>query len=135
MGDHTDYQEGWCLPMAIDRSVTIAHAPRSDGRVRATSSDLPGSIDLPTDGTADPGSVEPVWGRTVAATLRVLADHGRAAGACDLGVASTVPIGSGLSSSAAFGVACVLACATSPIRERELALLAQQVEHVATGVP
>ena len=135
MGDHTDYQEGRCLPMTIDRSVTIACAARADGRVGATSRDLPGSIDLPADGTTDPRSVDPVWGRTIAAVLRVLADHGRGAAARDLDVASTVPIGSGLSSSAAFGVACVLACATSPIGGRELALLAQQVEHVATGVP
>src|SRR5262245_47170412 len=109
MGDHTDYQEGWCLPMAIDRSVTIARAPRAAGRCRPPSSALPARIEFPADGTADPRDVEPVWGRTVAAALRVLADRGRAAEACDLGVASTVPIGSGLSSSAAFGVACMLA--------------------------
>jgi galactokinase len=135
MGDHTDHQEGWCLPMAIDRSVTIASAARADGRVRAASHDLPGNMDLPADGSADPRNVEPAWGRTVAAALRVLADHGRTAAGRDLDVSSTVPIGSGLSSSAAFGVACVLACATKPIGGRELALFAQDVEHLATGVP
>jgi galactokinase len=135
IGDHTDYQEGWCLPMAIDRSVTVAASARRDGRVRATSRNFPGAVELPADGTLEPQCVEPSWGRIVAATLRVVSRHGFGAAASDLDISSTVPIGSGLSSSAAFGVACVLACATAPVGGAGLARLAQEVEHLATGVP
>ena len=110
IGDHTDYQDGFCLPMAIDRAVVVRFGPRSDGRVVVHSRELPGTSDLPADGSAVPGGVEPAWGRTVAAVLRVLATRGRSGAGVDADVTSTVPLGSGLSSSAAFGVAFALAC-------------------------
>src|ERR1700690_3298211 len=40
IGDHTDYQDGLCLPIAIDRDVLIGFRPRADGRVRVRSLDL-----------------------------------------------------------------------------------------------
>src|SRR6202795_2758335 len=75
IGDHTDYQDGWCLPMAIDRAVTITGTRRADGRVHAVSHDLAGTVDLAADGSVEPASVTPAWGRTVAAVLRVLASR------------------------------------------------------------
>ncbi len=97
--------------MAIDRDVLVGMRPRPDGRVIARSLDLDGTVDVAADGTTDPASVTPAWGRTVAAVLRVLAGAGRAPDGFDAVIASNVPIGSGLSSSAAFGVAFALACA------------------------
>jgi galactokinase len=134
IGDHTDYQGGLCLPMAIDREVVVEHSPRGDGRVVVHSRNLGGRVELPVDGSVDPAGVEPAWGRMVAAVLQVLAAHGRPARDIDAVATSSVPIGSGLSSSAAFAVACLLA-AGEELPGRELALGAQEAEHLASGVP
>ncbi|MFM7224312.1 MAG: galactokinase [Actinomycetota bacterium] len=138
IGDHTDYQDGWCLPMAIDRSVAVSFVPRTDGRVRARSDALSGPVDLPADGSTDIADLAPVWGRTVAAALSVLAEAGRNPVGADLHVRSTVPVGSGLSSSAAFGVAVTMALAEIGGLDLDgptLARTAQSVEHRASGVP
>ena len=138
IGDHTDYQGGLCLPIAIDREVRVEFEPRSDGQVVVTSDRAEGVVDVPADGTAEPSGVEPPWGRTVAAILRVLARLGRTPVGLDARVTSTVPLGSGLSSSAAFEVAFALACNTVAgfdLAGRDLALAAQAAEQLASGVP
>jgi galactokinase len=138
IGDHTDYQDGFCLPMAIDREVAVVVRRRADGLVTASSADFEGSVRLPADTSADARAAEPAWGRTVAAILAVLARRGRPPVGFDAAVSSTVPVGSGLSSSAAFEVALALAAAhvaTMPLRGRELALAARDAEHLASGVP
>ena len=138
IGDHTDYQDGWCLPVAIDREVLVAFEPRADRLVMVRSRDLGGTVTLPADGSVAIETVDPAWGRTVAATLRVLARLGRAPAGFEAEVASTIPVGSGLSSSAAFGVAMALVATTvagSPLEGRSLATAAQEIEHVASGVP
>ena len=101
IGDHTDYQAGLCLPIAIDREVRIGFRPRTDGRARVRSADLPGVVDTAADGSATIADVDPAWGRTVAATLAALARRGREPVGFDAEITTTVPIGSGLSSSAA----------------------------------
>ena len=124
--------------MAIDRDVVVAIAPRDDGRVEARSADLEGIVNIAADGSDDPTDVTPAWGRAIAGVVRTLATrHHRVLGA-DLYVSSTIPIGAGLSSSAAFEVAVALALTdrsgiTIPVRE--VAVVAQEAEHVALGVP
>jgi galactokinase len=138
IGDHTDYQDGLCLPMAIDRDVHVRFEARSDGRVRVCSREFDGTVELPADGHVDPATVSPAWGRMVAAVLAVLAARGRTSVGVDVEIASDVPVGSGLSSSAAFAVAFGLACAHAagmPLDGIDLALAARDAEHVATGVP
>jgi galactokinase len=123
IGDHTDYQDGFCLPVAIDRDVLVAFRTRRDGRAVVDSADPP-----------DPTTVGPL----VDAVLDALARRGRAPVGFDAAVASTVPIGSGLSSSAAFEIAIALAAlhvAGLALDGRELARAAQEAEHAATGVP
>jgi galactokinase len=138
IGDHTDYQAGRCLPIAIDREVRIGFDARRDGRARVRSDALPGTVDIAADGSTAVADLEPAWGRTVAATLAVLARRGRDPVGFDAEITTTVPIGSGLSSSAALEVAVALVAATvsgldlAPI---DLALAAQEAEHFATGVP
>ena len=131
IGDHTDYQDGWCLPFAIDRWVSVTTTDRNDGRVVVASHGFEGSVDLPVDGSVDPSSVEPSWGRIVAAALQLAPT---ASTGFDATIESTVPVGSGLSSSAATAVA-LLATIDAELSGTELALAAQRVEHVATGVP
>src|SRR5689334_21817506 len=69
IGDHTDYQDGYCLPIAIDRDVLVGFRPRADDRVYVRSLDLDASVELPA-----PGDIAP-WAQTVAATLAVLAER------------------------------------------------------------
>jgi galactokinase len=133
IGDHTDYQDGWCLPAAIDRHVDVAFAARPDGRVVASSSDVDGTVEL--DGELRSG---PAWGRIVAAVIEVLGERGRPPVGFDAEVSSTVPLGAGLSSSAALEVALALAAAHAAdfaLSRRDLALVAQTAEHRATRVP
>jgi galactokinase len=138
IGGQVDYHEGWVVSLAIDRDVVVQARVRTDGRVVARSSDFDGAVDIAADGRDDPPSTEPAWGRAVAGVVRTLADIGRAPVGADLDITSTVPVGAGLSSSAAFEVACALAlcdAADFPIAGTALALAAQRAEHVATGVP
>jgi galactokinase len=138
IGDHTDYQDGFCLPVAIDREVVVRAVARTDGIVVARSDALAGIVEIPADGYEDPRHVVPEWGRSVAGVLRLLSDSARPAIGFDADVTSTVPVGSGLSSSAAFAVAFTIVAgevggfSTSP---RAVALIAQAAEHAATGVP
>lgn len=115
IGDHTDYAEGFVLPMAIDRDCLLAVASGDSGRVRARSLDLPGVVDVSADGSDEPASVEPVWGRFVAGATQVVTERastsGSPAAGLELAVGSTVPPGSGLSSSSALAVALVLGLA------------------------
>ena len=138
IGGQVDYHEGWVVSMAIDRDVVVTARARADGRVVARSDELTGIVDISADGSDDPGAVQPAWGRVVGGVTRVLAELGRAAVGADISITSTVPIGGGLSSSAAFEVAVALAlCDVAGLAPapRDLALAAQRAEHVATGVP
>ena len=136
IGDHTDYNDGFVLPLAIDHRCTIAASPAETVRVRSL--DANGTIDLPADGSADPAGVEPPWGRYVAGVVRVLAGRGRPPAGMDATLTSDVPLGSGLSSSAALEVACAVALADIAdwkVEPRELAEACRDAEEAAVGVP
>jgi galactokinase len=64
IGDHTDYQEGLCLPIAIDREVVVAYRRRADTLVSVRSLDLGGTVEVDAAGHDDPLMVEPRWGRS-----------------------------------------------------------------------
>jgi galactokinase len=106
--------------------------------VVARSDALDGVVELPADGSTEPESAEPRWGRSIAAVLRGLAERGRAPIGFDAEVTSTVPVGSGLSSSAAFTVAIAMVAAEIgglALDGRSLAVAAQTAEQRATGLP
>lgn len=137
IGDHTDYQDGFCLPVAIDREVVVRVSTRTDARVVARSDAFTGVVELPAGGVDEPGLVEPRWGRMPAAVLRLLAQDDRVAVGFDAEISSTVPVGSGLSSSAAFAVAIVIAAtgASGEIASQQsTAWLARAAEEAGTGV-
>ena len=138
MGDHTDYNDGFVLPIAIDRECVIEAASRHSTTIRAHSRELTGDVVVAAGGTDDPRTVEPAWGRFVAGALRVLATHGASLGGADLDISSSVPVGSGLSSSSALSVALILALADLadlPLEGLDAARLALAAEVEATGVP
>ncbi|MDQ1432280.1 MAG: galactokinase [Actinomycetota bacterium] len=138
MGDHTDYNSGFVLPLALDRACTVSASPADGPRVTARSHELPGTVDVAVDGSADPRTVEPVWGRFVAGVVHALRGAGIDVPGTDLAITSTVPPGSGLSSSSALSVALTLALtdAAGVARDRRsVARLALAAEVAATGVP
>jgi galactokinase len=138
IGDHTDYCDGFVLPMAIDRDCLVAVAPGRDGRVRARSLEAEGEVDVAADGSTEPRSVEPAWGRFVAGVITSLTSAGVAVPPVEVVVSSTVPTGSGLSSSSALSVALTLAlqdAAGASMSRIELARTALDAEVRATGVP
>ena len=134
IGDHTDYNEGVALPMAIDLGTTVAFAPDgASSRVVLRSSHDPDVADVDIHLALDPavlGALEPRWARYVAAIAAVVRPPTGGAGT----VTTTLPVGAGLSSSAALEVALalVLGCEAEPL---VLARTCQHAEQAATGVP
>ncbi|MGH3326197.1 MAG: galactokinase, partial [Streptomycetales bacterium] len=135
IGDHTDYNEGFALPMAIDRHVLVAGASRGDGEVRVRSLQQ-GYAAFRVGGLA-PGSVRG-WAAYLAGVVWALRDTGHDVGGADLALDSTVPAGSGLSSSAALECAACLALCDLyglGLTTAEIARLAQRAENDYVGMP
>ncbi|MCU0271146.1 MAG: galactokinase [Acidimicrobiales bacterium] len=128
IGDHTDYAGGLAVPMAIDLGTSVVGEPGGE-RIVLHSEQLDGLVELPLR-PEDPAAVEPTWGRYVAGVAAELQPDVGFTGV----VRSTVPVGSGLSSSAALELATALALGfRGPARE--LAALCQRAEQRASGVP
>jgi galactokinase len=128
IGDHTDYTGGLVMPMAIDRYTEIK-GNRGGARVQLTSFDESEPVDLPLD-VQQPQDVTPAWGKYVAG---VVAELHPAAGFTGR-VSTDIPIGAGLSSSAALEVAVALALGHEG-SALETAQLCQRAENRASGVP
>ena len=136
MGDHTDYSGGLVLPAAINRYVTLDVTPRSDGATVLRSQGFEGVTKLTSDGRLDQGG--PPWGRYAAAVHNELAELGRRGVGIEGSVRSDIPVGAGVSSSAAFEVALATAfCGVAGLAPdpKDLALACQRAEHRAVGVP
>ncbi len=135
IGEHTDYSGGLVLPVAVDRGVTVRWRPDAHA-IRLRSAAFPEAVELRPDGTPPPGLDG--WGRYAAAVAALLAERGRPAVGLEGVVSSTLPIGAGLSSSAALTVAVGLAlcrAAEFELPRLELAHVAREAEHRAVGVP
>ncbi|MDA0192620.1 MAG: galactokinase [Actinobacteria bacterium] len=129
IGDHTDYTGGLVFPMAINRHTVIDARFTEDPSISLTSADEPDVANFAIP-VSDISSLQPQWARYIAA---VAAECNAARGIVGT-VATDIPIGSGLSSSAALEVATALALGFDGSAQ-ELAQLAQRAEHLATGVP
>ncbi len=128
IGDHTDHSGGLVLPMAIDLGTSV-EGRRGGDEVRLESAELAGHAVVPLD-VDDPGSLTPGWARYVAGVVSVLRPDEGFAGR----VSTTLPIGAGLSSSAALEVAVALALGFGGSC-LDLALACQRAEQQASGVP
>jgi galactokinase len=135
IGEHTDYNEGFVLPMAIERRTYVAGVLNGSSRVRVRSQTLglSAELDLQHPGPKRRG----LWLDYVEGTARALMDAGIPVAGCDLLLDSNVPAGAGLSASAALelavGVALSgLAGAAEPDRVK-LALAGQAAEHQYVG--
>jgi galactokinase len=136
IGEHTDYSGGLVLPVAVDLGTTVTWVPAADATIRLRSAAFGESVELPVKG---PTSIPyEGWGRYVAAVVRLLREHGAPLRGLDGEIVSTVPIGAGMSSSAALTVSVGLTVTTAASYEVpriELARLAQAAERLAVGVP
>jgi len=146
IGEHTDYNDGFVLPFAIDARTAVAVAPRTDEvlRVRSSFDETPASVPIAgldeLFASAAPASV-PEWSTYplgVAWALRHAAGESASTHGLDLAIASSVPVGAGLSSSAA--IECAVAVAldelwNAGLSKRELARVGRTAENEAVGAP
>ncbi len=135
IGEHTDYNDGFVLPMAIEQRTYVAVAPREDRLLRAHSLSLASTFEADLD---LPGPKQrKIWGDFVEGTAQALLGRGVRLGGADLLIDSDVPAGAGVSASAALEMAVALALvslAGRPDFDRvELALAGQTAEHQWVG--
>ncbi len=149
IGEHTDYNDGFVLPIAVDRVAVFAGRARNDSIVRLGSMHfqeeatfslerLPESFETTRDGL-------PGWARYVLGVVNELLKAGNALSGFDAIVGGDVPLGGGMSSSAALEVATVQACVlfsqgalsigfeNATLTPIEVAQLCQRAEHSASG--
>ncbi|MGV8909088.1 MAG: galactokinase [Propionicimonas sp.] len=135
IGEHTDYNDGFVLPFALPQAAYVAAAPRTDGRWRFRSVDMDETVEL---GPADllPGS--PGWHSYLAGVVWALQQAGHTVAGADLVLTSDVPLGAGLSSSAAIECAALAALADLndlQIEPLDRAKLARVAENAYVGAP
>jgi galactokinase len=137
IGEHTDYNQGWVLPVALSRHVRVAASARADGVICVVSRQYPfGSMEARVSNLA-PGTVGG-WSAYVLGAAWALREFGAPLSGADLLVDSDIPVGAGLSSSAALECATVGALATLSgmrLADVERAQVAQRAENDFVGVP
>ncbi len=135
IGEHTDYNLGFVFPIALDMACYIATAPATHGTLRVYSRDFDKEFSIPI---ADIAHAKPAkqWHDYVLGVAQELVKAGFSIGSCDLLVASEVPTGSGLSSSAALEIATGVALLGGRAFPKiELAKLGQRAESQFVGMP
>jgi len=134
IGEHTDYNDGFVMPIAIDRATIATMTPRGDRLIVARTGRRSGALTISLDDAgARPGGSWIEYLRGVAA---VLERRGHRLVGADVAIESDVPTGAGLSSSAALEVSAgfgLLDLAGHTIDLTELALACQQAEHEFVG--
>jgi galactokinase len=144
VGEHTDYNDGFVLPMAVDRGLALAFAPRTDDMLRVHSAEVPQTRDLQLAQLRHRVSVEPDrrgqrggWFGYVAGVAWAMLGAGMPLRGADIALTGDLPMGAGLSSSAALeiGIARALAAASGVEWDpKAAALLAQRAEREFAGV-
>ncbi|KAB2973211.1 galactokinase [Streptomyces sp. SS1-1] len=137
IGEHTDYNDGFVMPFALPHTAVAAVARREDGVLRLHSEDVRGGVvELRVDDLAP--ETDRAWTAYPAGVVWALRNAGHAVAGADIHLASTVPAGAGLSSSAALEV--VVALALNDLYDLglkgwQLARLCQRAENVYVGAP
>ncbi|MGW2815480.1 galactokinase [Streptomyces sp. NPDC001415] len=137
IGEYTDFNEGFVMPLALPHTAVAAVSRRTDGVLRIHSADIDGPlVELRVD------ELEPLsgagWAAYPAGVVWALREAGHEVTGADIHLTSTVPTGAGLSSSAALEVVTALALRDVfqiHLSMDELARLAQQAENSFVGVP
>lgn len=144
VGEHTDYNDGFVLPMGVERGIALAYASRTDDVLRVHSADVPQTRDLLLTQLRHRVTNEPDrrgqrggWFAYVAGVAWAMLGAAMEIGGADIALVSDLPMGAGLSSSAALevGIARALAAASNVEWDpRAAALLAQRAEREFAGV-
>ncbi|MCC8250131.1 galactokinase [Saccharothrix luteola] len=136
IGEHTDYNDGFVLPIALPHVVRITAARRDDGVLRLSSRQASGVTEIRVVDLV-PGAVTG-WAAYVAGVVWALREEGHPIGGFGLLVDGQVPLGAGLSSSAALESATALAVTELSgvsLDRRSLARIAQRAENEFVGMP
>ena len=136
IGEHTDYNDGFVLPAAIDRAVYVAARPRYDSIVNLASVDFHSETRFSIDDLDDPGL--PAWSKYPRGALWWLQNRGYLLPGFDAVIGGDIPIGAGLSSSAAVEVVMIelgLALLGETMSQQDKALAGVEVEHQFIGMP
>jgi len=135
IGEHTDYNLGFVLPVALELACYVAVAPRDDGWIRVYSANMDQERSWPVEALEELQRSGD-WSDYVAGVAVQLHKAGVAIHACDLYIDSEVPTGSGLSSSAALEVSTALAFLDGrPMDPLELARICRAAEVEFVGMP
>ncbi|WP_461029205.1 galactokinase, partial [Streptomyces sparsus] len=149
IGEYTDFNDGFVMPLALPHTTVAAVSRRSDGILRLHSADTGGDVvelrvdDLTPAAERPPGATSSAeagygWAAYPAGVLWALRQAGHRVGGADVHLASSVPSGAGLSSSAALEVATALAfddLYRLGLPSTEIARLCQRAENAFVGVP
>jgi galactokinase len=133
IGEHTDYNDGFVMPAAIDFATWVAGRSRPDRKLKVRSMAFNESAELDLDHDC---SSQPQWARLVREVALMLEHRGARLRGADLVIDGDVPIGAGLSSSASLEVAvglALLAMSSEKVDKVQLAQAAQAAEISATG--
>ena len=137
IGEHTDYNDGFVFPMAIEPAVFVVCRARADGQVHLASEQFPGArATFSLLETIERG--EPAWANYSRGVAAGLISAGIPLVGMDALLVNTLPMGGGLSSSAAIEVGTALALLALSGRQIDpdrLALIAQKAEHDYARVP
>jgi galactokinase len=136
IGEHTDYNDGFVCPMALDRVTAVLAAPRTDGMVRLHSLSVGETVEFPIDRPVPKEG--PAWSLYPRGAAEAMRQRAKISLGFDAVVDSSVPLGGGLSSSASFEVAtanAVLFANNQQLPLTELALACQWAEHNYPGMP
>ncbi|GAC1546436.1 MAG: galactokinase [Herpetosiphon sp.] len=134
IGEHTDYNQGWVLPVAVDRDVAIAATPRTDRTLRIFAAAMREEHSFDLDNLS---RGEFHWSAYAAGMASMLESSGHRLSGADLALEGDVPMATGLSSSAALEVAIGITVAMlsgAAIDRVELARLAQRTENEWIGL-
>ena len=150
IGEHTDYNEGFVLPIAVDRLTAFAGRARADGVVRLWSTHFQEYAQFTLEGLPDSFEQQrerlPVWARYILGVVTELLRAGISLSGFDAVVGGDVPLGGGLSSSASLEVATAYACALfsggrftigaegATLQPMQVAAICQRAEHIASGL-
>lgn len=135
IGEHTDYNDGFVLPVAIDRDIMVASRRRDDGLVRIHSLDFDAMVEFHIDDIQYDS--ENKWSNYPRGVARLLQESGYRPGGLEAAITGNIPLGAGLSSSAAMEVAMAMTfekASDLEIDPVEMALICQKAENQFVGV-
>jgi galactokinase len=150
IGEHTDYNDGFVLPLAVDRVTAFAGRTRDDRTIRLWSSHFDQYAQFSLKGLPDTFEQQratlPGWARYILGVVTELVRAGLVLHGCDAAMSGDVPLAGGMSSSAALEVATAQACAhfsnggftigahDATLTPLQVAALCQRAEHIASGL-